>query len=122
MKTSLGVTELTGFFFSAGSIKLIQGQGMPSFRHHDFGNLYIQFDVKFPEKDQLKNLELLEQVLPPRMEQTHAPADAMVEDYELEEVDSSEYSQARAQGAAGAMDDDDDDVPPGAERVQCASQ
>src|SRR5699024_954821 len=101
------ITGLTDFFLSTGSIKLIRGQGMPSFRHHDFGNLYIQFDVKFPEKDQLKNLELLEQILPPRMEQTHAPADAMVEDYELEEVDSSEYSQARAQGATGAMDDDD---------------
>lgn len=95
---------------------------MPSFRHHDHGNLYVQFDVKFPEKDQLQNLNLLEQVLPPRMEQPHAPGDAMVEDFELEEVDSSEYSQARAQGAANAMDEDDDDVPPGAERVQCASQ
>jgi len=56
------------------------------------------------------------------MEQTHAPADAMVEDFEPEDIDSSEYSQARAQGAAGGMDEDDDDVPPGAERVQCASQ
>lgn len=101
---------------------MIQGQGMPSFRHHDHGNLYIQFDVKFPQKDQLQNLHLLEQVLPPRMEQTHAPADAMVEDFEPEDVDSSEYSQARAQGAAGVMDEDDEDVPPGAERVQCASQ
>ena len=39
---------------------MVQGQGMPSFRHHDYGNLYIQFDVKFPEKDQLQNLELLD--------------------------------------------------------------
>ena len=23
---------------------------MPSYRHHDYGNLYIKFDVKFPEK------------------------------------------------------------------------
>ncbi|KAI9931626.1 Type I HSP40 co-chaperone [Aspergillus wentii] len=95
---------------------------MPSFRHHDYGNLYIQFDVKFPEKDQLQNLNLLEQVLPPRMEQAKPPADAMVEDFDLEDVDGSEYSQARAHGAASAMDEDDDDVPPGAERVQCASQ
>lgn len=95
---------------------------MPSFRHHDYGNLYVQFDVKFPEKDQLQNLNLLEQVLPPRLEQTKAPADAMVEDFELEEVDGSEGSQQRAQNAAHAMDEDDEDVPPGAERVQCASQ
>lgn len=96
---------------------------MPSFRHHDFGNLYIKFDVKFPEKDQLQNLELLEKVLPPRMQQNHPPADAMVEDFELEDIDANENSQARAHGAAGsAMDEDDEDVPPGAERVQCASQ
>lgn len=95
---------------------------MPSFRHHDYGNLYVQFDVKFPQKDQLQNLNLLEQVLPPRLEQTKAPADAMVEDFELEDVDGSEGSQQRAQNAAHAMDEDDEDVPPGAERVQCASQ
>ncbi|KAJ5245925.1 mitochondrial protein import protein mas5 [Penicillium chermesinum] len=105
------------------AIKVIAGQGMPSFRHHDYGNLYIKFDVKFPEKDQLQNLELLEQVLPPRMQQIQPPPDAMVEDFELEGVDGSEGSQARAHGAAGsAMDEDDEDVPPGAERVQCASQ
>ncbi|KAJ5483908.1 Mitochondrial protein import protein mas5 [Penicillium diatomitis] len=86
------------------AIKVIHGQGMPSFRHHDFGNLYIKFDVKFPEKDQLQNLDLLEK------------------DFELEDIDTTENSQARAHGAAGAMDEDDDDVPPGAERVQCASQ
>lgn len=118
----LNVNIAPGEVVTPGSIKVVQGQGMPSFRHHDHGNLYIQFDVKFPKKDQLQNLHLLDQVLPPRMEQTHAPADAMVEDFEPEDVDSSEYSQARAQGAAAGMDEDDDDVPAGAERVQCASQ
>ncbi|KAE8362398.1 hypothetical protein BDV27DRAFT_131576 [Aspergillus caelatus] len=118
----LTVNIAPGEVVTPGAIKVIKGQGMPSFRHHDFGNLYIQFDVKFPEKDQLNNLNLLEQVLPPRMEQPQPPTDSMVEDFELEDVDSSEYSQARAHGAAGSMDEDDDDVPPGAERVQCASQ
>lgn len=93
---------------------------MPSFRHHDFGNLYIQFDVKFPNKTELQNLPLLEQVLPARPRQNAPPADAMVEDYDLEDVDAR--GQARAQGAAGMGEEDDDDVPPGAERMQCASQ
>lgn len=99
---------------------------MPSYRHHDFGNLYIQFDVKFPQKGELQNLQLLEQVLPPRMQQQQPPADAMVEDFALEDVDATPGSQARAQGAASSntLDDDEDEdgVPPGAERVQCASQ
>ncbi|KAF9886843.1 Type I HSP40 co-chaperone [Aspergillus nanangensis] len=118
----LSVTIAPGEVVTPGAIKMIKGQGMPSYRHHDFGNLYIQFDVKFPQKDQLQNLNLLEQVLPPRMEQPQAPSDGMVEDFQLEDVDSNEYSQARAHGAAGSMDEDDDDVPAGAERVQCASQ
>lgn len=92
---------------------------MPSFRHHDFGNLYIQFDVKFPQASELQNLELLEQVLPPRTQQHQPPPDSMVEDFNLEDVDPSQ--NARAHGNA-YEEDDEDGVPPGAERVQCASQ
>lgn len=95
---------------------------MPSYRHHDFGNLYIQFDVKFPEAHELQNIQLLEQVLPPRMPQNQPPPDSMVEDFELEDVDPSAGSQARAHGAATADEDEEDGVPPGAERMQCASQ
>lgn len=101
-------------------IKMIPGQGMPSFRHHDYGNLYIQFTVKFPEAGEIQNLDLLEKVLPPRTQQTTAPPDAMVEDYDLHDVDAR--NQARAQGAAGMDDEDEDGVPQGAERMQCASQ
>ena len=93
---------------------------MPSFRHHDHGNLYIQFAVKFPDKTEVQNLELLEKVLPKRMQQVTPPNDSMIEDFDLEDVDARGH--ARAQGAAGMGEDDDDDVPPGAERMQCASQ
>jgi len=93
---------------------------MPSYRHHDFGNLYIQFDVKFPDKTQLQNIELLDQVLPPRSNQKLPPTDGMVEDFDIEDVDPR--NQARAQGAAGMDDEDEDGIPPGAERMQCASQ
>lgn len=95
---------------------------MPSYRHHDFGNLYIQFDVKFPQGDQLQNLDLLEKVLPPRTQQQQPPADSMVEDFVLEDVDQNDYAQARAHGAVGMDEDEEDGVPPGAERMQCASQ
>lgn len=101
---------------------------MPSFRHHDFGNLYVQFDVKFPER--LGGLEgasmseeqkaALESVLPPRKPQNVPPPDAMTEDFALDNVDQTRES-ARAQRAA--MDDEDDDeMHAGGERVQCASQ
>ncbi|EFE44346.1 hypothetical protein TRV_00878 [Trichophyton verrucosum HKI 0517] len=117
----LSVTIAPGEPITPGQIKVISGQGMPSYRHHDFGNLYIQFNVQFPEKDQLQNLELLEKVLPPRMTQEMPPPDSMVEDFALENVDSN-GGQARAQGAARGDDDEEDGIPPGAERMQCASQ
>lgn len=118
----LTVNIFPGDPITPGVIKVIKGQGMPSFRHHDFGNLYVQFDVKFPDKTQLnqEQLHLLEQVLPPRLQQTAPPGDAMIEDYDVEDVDPR--YQARAQGAAGGDEEDEDGVPHGAERVQCASQ
>lgn len=101
---------------------MIRGQGMPSYRHHDHGNLYIQFDVKFPEKNWTSDpaaFEALKTILPPAEEGIKPPADAMTEVADLEDVDASQ--QARAQGA-GAMDEDDEDGQQGGERVQCASQ
>ena len=101
---------------------MIRGQGIPSMRHHDFGNLYIQFDVKFPPSgfNSPEKLAILESVLPPRKVQAQPPRDAMVEDFALEEVDPS--GQRRAQGATGTDEDEEDGVPHGAERMQCASQ
>lgn len=101
---------------------------MPSYRHHDFGNLYIRFNVKFPDAltgpngeamsdDQRKALE---SVLPPRMPQSVPPADAMTEDYTLENLDARD--QAGSQRNGMDMDDDDEHEGGGAERVQCASQ
>lgn len=107
--------------YASGQIKVVHGQGMPSFRHHDFGNLYIQFDVKFPAKGEVQRPEMLEQILPPRLLGPQPPADSMVEDYDLEEVDAR--GQARAHGAAGTGEEEDEDgLPHGTERMQCASQ
>ena len=94
---------------------------MPSYRHHDFGNLYVQFEVKMPPSNfnTPEIIQKLEGILPPRTHQHEAPPDAMTEDYTLEEVDAS--GQRRAQGAT-ADDEDEDGVPAGAQRMQCASQ
>jgi len=114
-----------------GEIKVIRGQGMPSYRHHDFGNLYIQFDVKFPESIQgppnaegatsmsQQQVKALESVLPPRQPQSIPPPDAMTEDFQLEKVDPNREG-GRAQRMA--MDEDEDEMGGGGERVQCASQ
>ncbi|KAL8802227.1 MAG: hypothetical protein Q9182_003947 [Xanthomendoza sp. 2 TL-2023] len=111
-----------GEVIGPGEIKMIRGQGMPSMRHHDFGNLYIQFDVKFPPPmfNSPEKIAQLEQILPPRKDFPPPPADAMVDDFNLEHVDQS--GQRRAQGATSMDEDEEDGVPQGAERMQCASQ
>ncbi|KAF2679310.1 DnaJ-domain-containing protein [Lentithecium fluviatile CBS 122367] len=110
-------------------LTVIRGQGMPSYRHHDFGNLYIQFDVKFPDRlggpdggpMSPEHIKALESVLPPRLAAGPTPPpDAMNEDFILEPVDPTREG-GRARGVAG-MEDEDDEMHSGAERVQCASQ
>ncbi|KAK4151968.1 hypothetical protein C8A00DRAFT_16695 [Chaetomidium leptoderma] len=114
----LSVDILPGEAIAPGVVKMIRGQGMPSHRHHDYGNMYIQFAVKFPEKnwtDDPTAFEALRKVLPsPELVNT-PPAEAMSEPADLEDVDNS------ARGFGGAMEEDDEHEQHG-ERVQCASQ
>ena len=104
---------------------------MPSYRHHDFGNLYIQFEVKVPEalsgppgedgyptSMSQQQIKALESVLPPRRPQAIPPPDAMTEDYSLEKVDPL----SEGQRASKMHEDEDDEMGAGGERVQCASQ
>jgi len=100
---------------------------MPSFRHHDYGNLYVQFEVKFPERlgpegqsmtDEQK--AALESVLPPRMPQSVPPPEAMTEDFSLEDVDGQGEGRRAQRAALG--EDEDEEMGGGGERVQCASQ
>jgi len=106
-----------------GSIKMIRGQGMPSYRHHDFGNMYVQFDVTFPEKNFTTDpaaFDALKAILPASKSTIMPPAETMTEQADFEDIDPSQ--QARAQGAASMDDEDEDGHPAGGERVQCASQ
>lgn len=115
----LQVAIAPGEVISPGELKVVPGQGMPSYRHHDYGDLFIQFEIKFPEKHFAppELLEKLADVLPPRM-MPEIPADAMVEDVQVEEMDA----QTQARMASGGSMEEEDDEHPGHERVQCASQ
>lgn len=117
----LQVSILPGEVISPGSVKQITGQGMPSYRHHDMGNLYIHFNVKFPEDNfnTTENILKLEEILPPRNIPMISP-DAMVEDVVLEPVDPQQHG--RSQHGAQSADEDEDMHGGGNERVQCASQ
>ncbi|PKS12028.1 hypothetical protein jhhlp_001324 [Lomentospora prolificans] len=118
----LSVEILPGEAISPGTVKMLRGQGMPSPRHHDMGNMYISFNVKFPEKNWTEDpthFELLRQLLPSPALETVPPTEAMTEPVSLEDID--QRGAGRGFGAS-AMDEDDEDGHPHAERVQCASQ
>jgi len=111
----------------SGEIKVIEGQGMPSYRHHDFGNLYIKFEVTFPEASWAQSLppeamQALRQILPPPAP-LEIPAGAHIDETVLSSVDPMQQRRAEmgtsGARANGAMDEDDEE---GGHGVQCASQ
>lgn len=118
----LSIDILPGEAIAPGAVKMIRGQGMPTPRHHDFGNMYIQFNVKFPEKNWASDpaaFENLRKILPGPAVEAIPPAEAMTEPADLEDVDTRAGASAFT---GGAMDEDDEDGHPHGERVQCASQ
>lgn len=110
----------SGEALKPNSLRVVEGQGMPSYRHHDNGNLYIKFLVDFPNKDWTTpdKIAMLEKVLPARPK-TKLPSGAHSEVCEMSEVDPMQ--EARAEGAArgAAGEEEEDGEQPG---VQCAQQ
>ena len=131
---------------------MIRGAGMPSYRHHDLGNMFVHFEIEFPEstpmmnpeqKDTLKTILGLPASGPGQQNaQRHHKKDPNGmqvdgdDDLELdplaeplpksvmeEEVALETPDPQNTRRAYDTMEDEDDDgVPSGAERVQCASQ
>jgi DnaJ homolog subfamily A member 2 len=101
---------------------------MPSYRHHDFGNLYIKFEVEFPSPEWATTVGVdliggLRQFLPapPPMQ---IPPNTHVDEAVLAAVDPMQQRRAEmgtsGARANGAMDEDDDEG--GSQGgVQCAS-
>lgn len=113
---ALHVTVHPGEVVKHGSMKVIQGQGMPSHRHHEHGNLFVKLNIKFPDFIEPEKIHHLEAALPPR-----EPPQTFGNDVSVEEVDMSDMDarqQEQAQKSSDAMDEDDDEQP----RVQCANQ
>lgn len=103
-----------------GDVKVIHGQGMPSQRHHEPGDMYVKINVKFPEAIDAALVPLLERALPPRTPIEKYGKDTALEEVTLDDADTRSKSSFKfAQGAPGedAMDEDTDEP-----RVQCANQ
>ncbi|KAF8061442.1 hypothetical protein FPV67DRAFT_1509004 [Lyophyllum atratum] len=93
-----------------GELKVIRGQGMPSQRHHEPGDLYVKISVKFPDSIDQEAIPLLERALPPRNPIPTFDKNIQLEEVHLEEPDTRGMGDDR-------MDEDSDEP-----RVQCANQ
>ncbi|KJA27264.1 hypothetical protein HYPSUDRAFT_198055 [Hypholoma sublateritium FD-334 SS-4] len=96
-----------------GELKVIHGQGMPSQRHHEPGDLYVKVGVKFPDTIDAAAIPLLERALPPRPPLEKFDKNVILEEVSLDETDTRQR---------GGMHDDPMDEDQEEPRVQCANQ
>lgn len=87
---------------------------MPSQRHHEPGDLFVHFTVKFPDHIDASLVPQLERVLPPRQPLEKFPKSITLEEVEVDEVDARQRERA---SGADTMDEDEESP-----RVQCANQ
>ncbi|KAH7889816.1 hypothetical protein F5I97DRAFT_1847565 [Phlebopus sp. FC_14] len=112
---ALVIKFLPGEVVKNDSVKVIRSQGMPSQRHHEPGDLYVKFTVKFPDSIDPSKISFLERALPPRNPLRTFPRNVHLEEVDLEEPDARSRANAMADDA---MDEDHEGEP----RVQCANQ
>ncbi|XP_053175043.1 dnaJ homolog subfamily A member 4 [Scomber japonicus] len=111
------VTSQPGEIIKPDDVKCVENEGMPIYRDpYDRGQLIIQFEVEFPEKDWLPEhlMYQLERLLPPR-------DDVMITD-EMEEVDLCEVDMRKQQKNSNREAYEEDDEGPRGSGVQCQTQ
>jgi len=117
-KRTLVICSQPGEVVKPGEMKCIQNEGMPIYRNPcERGQLFIQFEVEFPEKDWLPEhlMYQLENLLPPR-------DDVMISD-DAEEVHLREADpQSKQQRSQSRECYDEDEGGPQEGGVQCQTQ
>jgi DnaJ family protein A protein 2 len=113
----LHVNLRPGEVIKPGHEKVIQGQGMPNQRHHDLGDLYIKFNVVFPDSLSPDVIPHLEKALPPRTPLPDVPKGYAIDEVDIEELDARQRRNVERR-SDDAMDEDEEGQP----RVQCQNQ
>ncbi|XP_057652855.1 dnaJ homolog subfamily A member 2-like [Diorhabda carinulata] len=109
-----------GDVIKPGGVKCVMNEGMPHYKNpFEKGNLYIPFEIKFPENHFTNetNLKALETLLPPRSEFT-MPFGDHVEEVDLHDFDPSDKGNY-SRNEAYASDDEEQMHGSG---LQCAHQ
>jgi DnaJ family protein A protein 2 len=119
----IDISTKPGEIINPGTTKQLNGKGMPFYKDAmSHGNLYVEFDIEFPKKGDLKNIDELKKILP--TPQNGASFDKKNVEY-LDAFDETSLNP-NADGAKSRGGDDDDDEEGyhrgGGQRVQCAQQ
>ncbi|XP_005730066.1 dnaJ homolog subfamily A member 1 [Pundamilia nyererei] len=113
---TLVISSQPGEVIKHNDVRCVMNEGMPLYKEpYERGQLIIQFQVEFPEKNWLPEhlMFQLERLLPPR-------EDVMVTD-DMEEVELSEADlKSQQKHYSGEAYEEDDDNPRGG--VQCQTQ
>jgi len=92
-----------GEFLAPGSIRGVPNEGMPVYKNpYERGNLYIKFDVKFPEQNSISDEQIskLEKLLPPKAK-FNKPTGDHVEEVSMIEYANTKGSSSGARGGRG---------------------
>merc|ERR1711998_246388 len=103
----------------------VEGEGMPLARDpFQFGNLFLQLEIEFPEEISEEAQEALKKVLPAA--QNSSSADETAENVDTHETTMLDPVTSYKEGiftSKESFDDDDDEMGgAGGQRVQCAQQ
>uniref|UniRef100_A0A8C3G0Y8 DnaJ heat shock protein family (Hsp40) member A2 n=1 Tax=Cyclopterus lumpus TaxID=8103 RepID=A0A8C3G0Y8_CYCLU len=111
-----------GKVIEPGSVRVVRGEGMPQYRNpFEKGDLYIKFDVQFPDNNWISPEKLveLEDMLPSRSEPPIITADTEEVDLQDYDVSQSSTSGSRREAYNDSSDEEGGHHGPG---VQCAHQ
>uniref|UniRef100_A0A3B3VSG3 DnaJ heat shock protein family (Hsp40) member A2 n=1 Tax=Poecilia latipinna TaxID=48699 RepID=A0A3B3VSG3_9TELE len=111
-----------GKVIEPGSVRVVRGEGMPQYRNpFEKGDLFIKFDVQFPENNWISPEKLveLEDMLPSRSEPPIITGET--EEVDLQDYDASQGSSSGSRREA-YNDSSDDESGHHGQGVQCAHQ
>ncbi|XP_004403732.1 PREDICTED: dnaJ homolog subfamily A member 2 [Odobenus rosmarus divergens] len=112
-----------GKVIEPGCVRVVRGEGMPQYRNpFEKGDLYIKFDVQFPENNWINpdKLSELEDLLPSRPEVPNITGNT--EEVELQEFDSTRGSGGGQRHEAYNDSSDEESSSHHGPGVQCAHQ
>ena len=96
-----------GKIIRPNSVMTVEGRGMPMYKiPHKYGNLFIVFTLKFPDKMNKENLEMIKSLFPVKEKIEISPEKGIAK--QLIEFNESHRNQHHEGGAEGRDEEDED--------------